>query len=257
MFLWPSLFSRFFKYELLPKKTILKEDLSTWLDRSNASCMFTAAQQRTWMTSYLTSDAWHLDCATHYTPPFEMELRKSREAIGEFGEEMEDLNGIQDDNDMAKALKRRIEVDRKKTLKVKEAEKKTHLKEFERQHKATAKSAKKGKKKVTTPVEVEMISHVHPSPTVDSGSHIRSVSARGTKRDTSYELLSQLPVVDLTEEANCMNDEFILNSSLFEVLGGESGSLRPLYDDLKAFISKVFLFSFAHLMWLCFATGSV
>jgi hypothetical protein len=110
---------------------------------------------------------------------------------------------------------------------------------------------------VTTPVEVEMISNVQPSPTVDSGFHICSVSARSTKRDTSYELLFQLPVVDITEEANCMNDEFILNSSLFEGLGGESGSLSPLYDDLKAFISKVFLFLFAHLLWLCFAIGSL
>ena len=102
-----------------------------------------------------------------------------------------------------------------------------------------------------------MVTPVQPSPTVDSGSQIRSVSARGTKRDTSYETLSQLPVVDLTEKTNCMNDEFILNSSLFEGLGGESGSLSPLYDDLKAFISKVFLFSFAHLLWLCFAIGSL
>jgi hypothetical protein len=93
-----------------------------------------------------------------------------------------------------------------------------------------------------------MINHVQRSPTVDSGSQIRTVSARGTKRDTSYEFIFQLPVVDLTEEANCMNDEFILNSSLFEVLGGESNSLSPLYDDFKGFISTVFLFSFAHLM---------
>ena len=113
---------------------ILKEDLpvflSTWLERSNAACMFTAAQQRTWTTSHLVCGAWYLDCATHYTPPFEMELRKSREAIGESGEEMEDLKGIQDDNDRAKALKRRIEEDRKKALKVKEAKTKAHLKEW-------------------------------------------------------------------------------------------------------------------------------
>jgi hypothetical protein len=172
-----------------------------------------------------------------------MELKKSREAIGESGEEMEDLKGIQDDNDRAKALKKRIEEDRKKTLKVKEAEEKAHLKELERQEKAAAKSTKKCKKKVATPGEVEIITPVQPSPTVDSGSQIRSVSARGTKRDTSYELLSQLSVVDLTEDTNCMNDEFILNSSLFEVLGGESDTLSPLYDDLKAFMSKVYLFS--------------
>jgi hypothetical protein len=102
-----------------------------------------------------------------------------------------------------------------------------------------------------------MVTPMQPSPTVDSGSLIRSVSARGTRRDTSYELISQLPVIDLTEDTNCMNDEFILNSSLFEVLGGESGSLSPLYDDLKTFMSKVFLFSFANLMWFSFATASI
>ena len=246
---------------LVPKKAILNEDLpvflSTWLDRSNAACMFTAAQQRTWTTSHLASGAWYLDCATHYTPPFEMELRKSCEALVESGEDMDDLKGIQDDNERAKALKRRIEEDRKKTLKVKEAEEKANLKELERQQKAAAKSTKKGKKKVTTPGEVEMKSPVHRSPTVDSNSQIPIVSARGTKRDSSYDSLSQLPVVDLTEEANCMNDEFILNSSLFEVLGGESGSLSPLYADLKAFISKVFSFSFAHLLCFFFATYSI
>jgi hypothetical protein len=62
-----------------------------------------------------------------------MELRKSREAIGESGEEMQNLKGIEDDNDNAKALKRRIEEDHKKTLKVKEVEEKAHLKELERQ----------------------------------------------------------------------------------------------------------------------------
>ena len=94
--------------------------------------MFTAAQQRTWTTSHLASGAWYLDCATHYTPPFEMELRKSCEALVESGEDMDDLKGIQDDNERAKALKRRIEEDRKKALKVKEAEEKAHLKELER-----------------------------------------------------------------------------------------------------------------------------
>ena len=94
-FWWPFLFCRYFKYELLPKQAILKEDLpvflSTWLDRSNAACMFTVAQQRTWTTSHLTSGAWYLDCATHYTPPFEMELRKSCEALVESAEDMDDF----------------------------------------------------------------------------------------------------------------------------------------------------------------------
>jgi hypothetical protein len=147
--------------------------------------MFTAAQQRTWTTSHLTSGAWLLDCATHYTPPFEMELRKSREAIGESGEKMDDLKGIENDNERAKALRRRIEEDRKKALKVKEAEEKAHLKELERQQKTAAKSTKKYKKKMTTPGEVEVRSHVQRSPTVDSGSRFTQFQ-RGVLRGTPH-----------------------------------------------------------------------
>jgi hypothetical protein len=62
-----------------------------------------------------------------------MELRKSRDAIEESGEEMQDLKSIEDDNDRVKALKRWIEEDRKKALKVKKAKEKAHLKELERQ----------------------------------------------------------------------------------------------------------------------------
>ena len=51
-----------------------------------------------------------------------MELRKPHETIGESGEDVDDLKGIKNDNERAKALRRHIEEDRKKALKVKEAE---------------------------------------------------------------------------------------------------------------------------------------
>src|ERR1700737_4422593 len=100
----------YFKYELLAKGAISKDDLpvflNTWLDRSNSACMFSALQQRTWTSSHLTGGAWYLDCALSFTPSFETELRKSREAVGESGIEMVDLQAIEDVNERAKAMKR-------------------------------------------------------------------------------------------------------------------------------------------------------
>jgi hypothetical protein len=84
--------------------------------------MFSALQQRTWTTSHLTGGAWYLDCTPSFTHSFETELRKSREAIGESGIEMIDLQGIEDEQERVKAIKRRLEEDRKKALRVKEAE---------------------------------------------------------------------------------------------------------------------------------------
>ena len=113
---------RYFKYEHLAKGAISKENLpiflNTWLDRSNSACIFSAFQQRTWSTSHLTGGAWYLDCAPSFIPPFETKLRKSREAIGESAIEMVDLECIEDENERAKAIKGRIEEDRKKSLSV-------------------------------------------------------------------------------------------------------------------------------------------
>ena len=110
--------------------------------------MFSALQQRTWTTSHLTGGAWYLDCALSFTPSFETELRKSREAVGESGIEMVDLQCIEDEKERAKAMKRRIEEDRKKALRVKEAEERADQKEKEKLQKSLEMSTKKGKKKM-------------------------------------------------------------------------------------------------------------
>ena len=233
---------RYFKYELLAKGAISKEDLpvflTTWLDRSNSACMFSALQQRTWTTSHLTGGAWYLDCAPSFTPSFETELKKSREAVGESGIEMVDLQGIEDENERAKAMKRRIEEDRKKALRVKEAEERADQKEREKLQKSLEKSTKKGKKRMNPPLEPEGKSPVAPSPTYESGSHAPTFS-RGTKRDSSYEQLSQIPILTLGEELEIHIEELILNSSLEDVLGSDTEEFTPSYNELKRFMLKV------------------
>jgi hypothetical protein len=181
----------------------LKEDLpvflTIWLDRSNTTCIFSALQQRTWTTSHLAGGSWYLDCALSFTPSFETELRKSREDVGESGLEMLDLQGIQDENERAKALKRRIEEDGKKTLKVKEVEERAEQKKREKLEKSLEKSTKKDKKKMDPTQDPEGKSPIVPSPTYESGSHAPTLS-RGTKRDSSYEQLSEIPILTSAEE---------------------------------------------------------
>ena len=228
---------RYFKYELLAKGAITKENLpiflSAWLDRSNATCMFSANQQRTWSTSHLTGGGWYLDCAPSFTPSFETELRKSREAVGESGVEMIDLQGIEDEHERAKALARRLEEDRKKALRVKEAEERAAQKEMEKLQRSLEKTNMRGRKKMHSHSEPEGKSLLSPSPTNDSGSQ-----ARGTKRDSSYDQLS--PVFNLGEENESEIDELILNVSMNEVLGGSSDDYTSYYKGLKNVMIKVF-----------------
>ena len=203
--------------------------------------MFSALQQRTWTSSHLTGGAWYLDCALSFTPSFETELRKSREAVGESGIEMVDLQAIEDENERAKAMKRRIEEDRKKALRVKEAEERADQKEREKVQNSLDKSTRKGKNKMNPPPEPQGKSPVAPSPTYESGSHAPTFS-RGTKRDSSYEQLSQIPIMTCGEELEIHIEELILNSSLDDVLGGDTDEFTPSYNDLKTFMLKVLLF---------------
>ena len=238
-------FHRYFKYEILAKGAISKEDLpvflATWLDRSNSACMFSAIQQRTWTTFHLTGGAWYLDCTPSFTPSFETELRKSREAVGESGIEMIDLQGIEDEDERAKAMKRRFEEDRKKAQRVKEAEERADQKEREKVQRSLEKSIKKGKKKMNPPPEPEGKSPIAPSPTYESGSHAPTFS-RGTKRDSSYEQLSQIPVLTSAEELEIHIEELIINASMQDVLGGDTEVFTPSYNELKRFMLKVILF---------------
>lgn len=177
--------------------------------------------------SHLNSEAWYIDCGTTYTPLHEVELKQSREAIGVSWVEMIDLDAIEDEDVWEKALNKRFESDRKKAQKVREAEEKAELKEKERLEKAAEKANKKGKKKVPAVVDMEGKTLVPANSTVDFGLQLHTVSTRGTKREYSYEHLTQQRVLVSFNEEESTADEFIINSFLADVLGGENGPLPP------------------------------
>ena len=154
---------------------------------------------------------------------------------------MMDLQCIADENERAKAMKRRIKEDQKKALRVKEAEEKTDQKEREKVQKSLKKSTKKGIKFINPLPEPEGKSPVAPSPTYEFGSHAPTFS-RGTKRNFSYEFLSRIPILTSEEDLKIQLDELILNASLEDVLGGDTEEFTPSYNELKRFLLKVLLF---------------
>ena len=91
------------------------------------------------------------------------------------------------------------------------------------------------------PPEPEGKSPVAPSPTYESGSHAPTFS-RGTKRDSSYEQLSQVLILTSGEELEMHLQELILNASMEDVLGGDTEEFTPSYNELKTFMLKVLLF---------------
>ena len=88
-----------------------------YLDRSLASCMYTANQLRTFTTAHLSSGGWYIDCSISYTHPSEVQLRKSVEGIRAVDMDVDDFAGLTDQQ-RAKAITKRDNSDRKKTARL-------------------------------------------------------------------------------------------------------------------------------------------
>ena len=134
---------------------------------------------------------------------------------------MLDLHGIEDENE--RAIKKKL------------------IRKSGRNYRSHWKNPPRRANRIWTPPEPEGKSPVAPSPTYESGSHAPTFS-RGTKLDSSYEQLSEIPILTSGEELHIHIHELILNSSMEDVLGGDTDEFTPSYNDLKRFMLKVVLF---------------
>lgn len=221
--------------------------------------MFSTLQLRTWTTAHLNTGAWYLDCVTTFTPLPEVELKRLKEDVGVALEDMLELVGIEDEETCKKAIKRRAESDRKKAQKVKEATEKVEKREKEKLEKAAqkviAKAVEKGKGKGKGNKNLSDLRKendkepIGASSTVDAGSQLESSRGQGRKRDSSYEEFSQVPNLLHIRESDDFNvHELIVNSSLQQMLGGDSGPLPQAYEDLKEFMNLVSGYSYM-ILW--------
>ena len=108
---------RYFKFELEGKGSMASLDLppflSSYLDRTSTTCMFTAHQLRTYTTAHLSGGGWYLDCTLDFTPPSEVQLRRSLDSKGVVDLDIDEFAGL-DDKARQKAIARRDLLDKKK-----------------------------------------------------------------------------------------------------------------------------------------------
>lgn len=116
--------------------------------------MYTTNQLRTFTTAHLSGGGWYLECHITYTPPSEVELRKSFEGLGAIDLDVEEFTGLTD-RQKRRAIARRETNDRKKEAREKvifsakekrEADRNAKLAEKEQEREEKTKT--KGKKKV-------------------------------------------------------------------------------------------------------------
>ena len=110
---------RYFKFELEGKKAIPSLDLppflSSYLDRTSVACMFTAHQLRTYTTPHLSGGGWYLDCTLEFTPPSEVQLRRSLDRKGIVDLDIDEFARL-DEKATQKAIVRRDLLDKKKEV---------------------------------------------------------------------------------------------------------------------------------------------
>ena len=109
----------YFKFELDGKEAIARIDLppffSSYVDRTSPICMFTAHQLRTYTTAHLSGGGWYLDCTLEFTPPSEVQLRRSLDGKGVVDLDIDEFAWL-DDKARQKAIARRDLLTRRKRL---------------------------------------------------------------------------------------------------------------------------------------------
>ena len=173
---------RYFKFELEGKGAIASLDLlpflSSYLDHTSVACIFTAHQLCTYTTAHLSGGGWYLDCTLEFTPPSEVQLRKSLDGKGVLNLDIDEFAGL-DDKVRQKAIARRDLLDKKKEARVQVTLENKEKKASVLAHKKVAKEKEdKGKGKGKGKKKDKVGAEVVPSSTRDGGSQMPSVVKR-------------------------------------------------------------------------------
>ena len=173
---------RYFKFELEGKGAIASLDLppflSSYLDRISVACMFTTHQLRTYTTAHLSSGGWYLDYTLEFTPPSEVQLRRSLDGKGVVDLDIDEFVGL-DEKIRQKAIARRDLLDKKKVARVQVTlENKEKKASVLAQKKVAKEKEEKDKGKGKAKKKDEGGAKVVPSSTTDGGSQMPSAVKR-------------------------------------------------------------------------------
>ena len=150
-----------------------------------------------------------MDCTLEFTPPSEVELRRSLDGKGVMDLDIDEFVGL-DDKMRRKAIARRDFLDKKKEARLQVQLKNREKKALELADKKVAKDKGKGKGKKKEEAGGEVV----PSSTVDEGSHVQS----GVKRKATLSQLTEEVITHVTQAMVIIEDDVTKTEDLIPTL---------------------------------------
>ena len=207
--------------------------------------MFTAHQLRTYTTAHLSGGGWYLDCTLEFTPPSEVQLRRSLDGKGVMDLDIDEFAGL-DDKARQKAIARRDFLDKKKEARIQVQLENKEKKASYLAHKKVAKEKEdKGKGKGKGKKKDKAGGEVVPSSTRDGGSQMQSgVKRKDTLSQLTEEVITHVTqAMVITEDDVEKTEDLILNISI-EDLANDMVEDKPMwYNEVLQFMKKVVIYS--------------
>ena len=190
------------------------------------ACMFTAQQLRTYTTAHLSGGGWYLDYTLEFTPPSEVQLRRSLDGKGVLDLDIDEFAGL-DDRARQKAIARWDLLDKKKDARVQVRLENKEKKASVLAHKKVAKEKEekgKGKKKD------EAGAKVVPTSTADGGSQMQS----RVKRKATLSQLTEEVITHVTQAMVIAEDDVVKTEA------NDMVEDNPMwYNEVLQFMKKV------------------
>ena len=186
----------------------------------------------------------YLDCTLEFTPPSEVQLRRSLDEKGVVDLDIDEFVGL-DEKAREKAIVRRDLLDKKKEARVQVTLKNKEKKASVLAHKKVAKEKEeKGKGKGKAKKKDEGGAEVVPSSTTDGGSQMpRAVKRKATLSQLTKEVITHVTqAMVIAEDDVAKSEDLILNISI-EELANDMVEDNPMwYNEVLQFMKKVLIY---------------
>jgi hypothetical protein len=253
-------------WELLPAGAVDKSKLpiflTSWVDKSSSLCMYTMGQTRIWSLPHLKAGCWYIDCGKIYCPIQEEDVRKTCETTDSKGAPTVTDNAQEHEDEVEVDINLLPKKEKNKILKQRERDaKKAEDKEEREAQKAKDKEERDAKKaKDKEDREAKKGERAGKSKAVGSPNFplllieasTATPSQNPHKRDASVAQLSMSRLHQITSPALMDSAGGALHVQEFHFSGSllstdayfmEHNAFPKKWMDMKAFLEKVFLFS--------------
>ena len=185
-----------------------------------------------------------MDCTLEFTPPSEVQLRRSLDGKGVLDLDIDEFARL-DDKARQKAIARRDLLDKKKEARVQVTLENKEKKASILAHKKVAKEKeKKGKGKGKGKKKDEARAEVVPSSTTDGGSQMQSrVKRKATLSQLTEEVITHVThAMVIVEDDVAKTEDLILNISIEDLANDMVEDIPMWYNEVLQFMKKVVIY---------------